>query len=140
MALQQKKPTQQSAARAGAPRGRILVVEDHRDSRDGLRLLLECYGYEVEAVQDGPAAVEAAHARAPVVALVDLQLPHLSGLDVAKALREQLHDRVWLVALTALDSRDDRERSAAAGFDFHVTKPVQADELHNLVDTVMLQR
>jgi CheY-like chemotaxis protein len=116
-----------------APRARrrILVVEDHADSRDSLRLLLECWGHEVEVAEDGPRGLERALAWRPDVAVVDIGLPSLDGYEVARRVRDALGGGVFLIALTA---QSDRRRSFDAGFDVHVTKPANVAELYRLVN------
>src|SRR4029450_4829800 len=90
------------------PRPRILVVEDHEDSREMLRQLLELEGYDVEVAADGRLGVDAALARPPMVALIDLGLPGLDGFGGARAIREVLGRSLWLVALTSRTAAADR--------------------------------
>lgn len=116
---------------------RVLIVEDHQDSRDALQLLLTLDGFDVATAADGPGALDAARARPPDIAIVDIGLPGLDGWTVAQILRDELHD-LWLVALTSLDSPEDRRHSAAAGFDLHLVKPVWPDELRKAVRVMLL--
>src|SRR4030095_17135160 len=81
------------------PRPRILVVEDHEDSREMLRQALEFEGYDVEVAADGRLGVDAALARPPMVALIDLGLPVLGGVGVARGIRERLGQSLLLGAL-----------------------------------------
>jgi len=111
------------------PRARILVVEDHEDSREMLRQFLQFEGYDVEVAADGRVGIDAALARPPVVALIDLGLPQLDGFEVARAIRARFGRKIWLVALTSRTTPADRRRSAEAGFDLHVAKPVAIDRL-----------
>jgi len=119
------------------PRPRILVVEDHEDSREMLRQLLELEGYDVEVAADGRRGVDAALARPPIVALIDLGLPVLDGFEVARAIRERLGHNLWLVALTSRTTPADRRRSAEAGFDLHVAKPVSVDRLRGVLRDIV---
>src|SRR5262249_24557298 len=80
---------------------RILVVEDHPDSRDMLRLVLELWGHQVEVAADGGAGLERARSCRPDVALVDIGLPGMAGYEVARRLRDDLGPAVRLIALTA---------------------------------------
>jgi DNA-binding response OmpR family regulator len=121
------------------PEGRahILVVEDHDDSREMLRHLLEFEGYDVEVADDGRRGLEAALARPPIIALVDLGLPTLDGYQLGRAIRERLGPAVWLVALTSRTAPADRRRSAEAGYDLHVAKPIAPDRLRGLLRDIV---
>ena len=123
-------------ARPG-PRPRILVVEDHDDSREMLRQFLMFEGYDVEVAADGRLGVDAALARPPIVALIDLGLPKLDGFQVARAIRERFGHTIWLVALTSRTTPADRRRSAEAGFDLHVAKPVAIDRLRGVLRDIV---
>jgi two-component system CheB/CheR fusion protein len=119
------------------PRARILVVEDHEDSREMLRQFLQFEGYDVEVAADGRAGVAAALERPPVVALIDLGLPQLDGFQVARAIRERFGGSIWLVALTSRTTPADRRRSSEAGFDLHVAKPVAIDRLRGILRDIV---
>jgi two-component system CheB/CheR fusion protein len=119
------------------PRPRILVVEDHEDSREMLRQLLLFEGYDVEVAADGRLGLDAALERPPVVALIDLGLPQLDGFQVARAIRERFGHNIWLVALTSRTAPADRRRSAEAGFDLHVAKPVAIDRLRGILRDIV---
>ena len=119
------------------PRPRILIVEDHEDSREMLRQVLEFEGYDVEVAADGRLGLDAALARPPMVALIDLGLPVLDGFEVARAIRERLGHSLWLVALTSRTTPADRRRSAEAGFDLHVAKPVAIDRLRGILRDIV---
>jgi PAS domain S-box-containing protein len=107
-------------------RGRILVVDDNRDGADSLALLLRRAGADVRTAYDGRAAIEAAAAFRPDVILLDLGLPEVNGYEVCRAIRgrEGGRDPV-IVALTGWGQEEDRRRSAGAGFDGHLVKPVE---------------
>ena len=98
-----------------------------------LRVLSELDGYDVEAAGDGPAGLEIARAKAPAVALIDIGLPGIDGYEVAGRLREMAGPRAFLIALTGYSDPDDRRRAEEAGFDAHVVKPVDPDELTRLL-------
>jgi signal transduction histidine kinase len=116
------------------PGMRILVADDNADAAELLRDLLAQHGHTVEVVGDGLAAVEAAARVKPDVALLDIGMPGLNGHDVARRLRAQPDTRATrLVALSGWGTDADRARSADAGFDCHLTKPV---ELQALLDVV----
>jgi PAS domain S-box-containing protein len=123
-------PSLQSVAR----QRRVLVVEDNQDIRESSCELLSMAGFEVTGVCTGSEALEKAAFFAPSVVLLDVGLPDLSGYDVARRLREmpQLVDTV-LIAITGYDTPEARAQSAAAGFDHHICKPVNFDELARLL-------
>ncbi|MCB9612803.1 MAG: response regulator [Sandaracinus sp.] len=102
---------------------RIVLIDDDDDARELLAMLLGADGHQVVEERDGRAGLERVRRDGPDVVLVDLQLPELSGLEVAKALRED-GSTTHLVALTGRAQESDRVATAEAGFDHHVTKPV----------------
>jgi PAS domain S-box-containing protein len=109
---------------------RLLVVDDNRDAADSLALLLEAAGHPVRVAYDGRTALAVAEAFRPDVALLDIGLPDLSGHEVARRLRAAAWGRhMRLIALTGWGQDDDRRRSAEAGFDHHLTKPVDPASL-----------
>jgi PAS domain S-box-containing protein len=119
---------------AAARSRRVLVVEDSADARQSLRLLLELAGHEVEACEDGPSGLARLHAFRPDVALIDLGLPGMDGYAVAREVRERPETRaIRLVAVTGYGQAEDRRRALAAGFDLHVTKPVDASMLDEVL-------
>ncbi len=121
-------------APASVPPLRILVIEDNRDSADSLKLLLELYGHEVAVAYSGPEGVQAARRRTPDVVLCDLGLPGMSGYDVAAALRDEpAAAPVRLIALSGHGSDADQRRCREAGFELHMTKPVDPDALQELL-------
>jgi PAS domain S-box-containing protein len=123
-------PTLQSVAR----QRRVLVVEDNQDIRESSCDLLSMAGFEVKGVSTGSEALEQAPAFGPNVVLLDVGLPGLSGYDVARSLREmpQFASTV-LIAITGYDTPEARALSADAGFDHHICKPVNFDELATLL-------
>jgi signal transduction histidine kinase/ActR/RegA family two-component response regulator len=109
---------------------RILVVDDNRDATDALTILLKTQGHLVRTAYDGIEAVEAAKAHRPEVVLLDLGLPRLNGYEVARAIRALPWGRqAELIAVTGYGQAEDRRLAAQAGFDRHLTKPVQAAQL-----------
>ncbi len=121
---------------AKAGKLRVLVADDNRDSADSLKLLLELLGHHAEVAYDGEAALEAATSRPPDVAFLDIGLPGMSGLQLARRMREQQRPGVALriVALTGWGLDSDRERSARAGFDHHIVKPPDLAVLKQMLD------
>jgi PAS domain S-box-containing protein len=119
-----------------APR-RILVVDDNRDAADSLGMLLRMIGNEVHTAYDGLEAVGAAATFQPDVIVLDIGLPKLNGYEAARQIRAQPGgaDRV-LIALTGWGQEEDRLRSKEAGFDHHITKPVELSTLKKLLAQV----
>jgi CheY-like chemotaxis protein len=123
-----------AGANHAGPRRRVLVVEDNADARDMLRTLLELKGHVVEDVADGPAALARLQSFHPDVALIDVGLPGIDGYTLARMARELPGGReIRLVAVTGYGQVQDRQRALAAGFDRHVTKPVDPVALERLV-------
>ena len=110
-------------------KSRVLIIEDQPDARRALQRLLQIWGHSVEVAEDGPGGVEAAAKCEPDVAFVDVGLPGLDGYEVAKQIRARLGERIRLIALTGYGQPEDRERAMAAGFDLHLVKPVDRDQL-----------
>ena len=130
-APQQAAPT----AAQGAPGGtRILVVDDNVDAATTLSMILEACGYPTRVAHDGVAALAAAQEFRPQVAFLDIGMPGMDGYDTARAMRklEGLEDMV-LVALTGWGAESDRQKSNEAGFNRHLTKPVQLDVVQDLL-------
>lgn len=132
-------PAPPSSAAAKNPKGtagkgqRVLLVEDNPDGRETLRLLLHLWGHQVEVAADGIQGVEKALAQRPDVALVDIGLPGLNGYQVANRLRDSLGSDVYLIAMTGYGQPHDRRRAMEAGFDAHMVKPVDPEELGRLL-------
>lgn len=120
---------------------RVLCVDDYRDSADTLGALLRIYGCEVRVCYNGPSALALAETFHPDVCVLDLTMPGMDGDELARLIRElRLEPEPRLVAVTALGDEVARRRTAAAGFDFHLLKPVDPDELANVVaDVVIMQ-
>ncbi len=117
------------AARASASMS-ILVADDNADASDSLAAMLMLHGHRVRIAYDGEQALAALLAERPQVALLDIGMPGLNGYDVARRLRAQpWSDRVRLVAITGWGQEHDRANALAAGFDAHVTKPVDVGTL-----------
>ena len=120
-----------------APTGRrILVVDDNRDAADSLALLLRLDGHDVRVAYAGRPAIEAAHGFQPEIAILDLGLPDLSGYDVARLLRQDpALGSTRLIALTGWGQDEHKQRALEAGFDHHITKPVDLAHLSSLLGT-----
>jgi CheY-like chemotaxis protein len=118
----------------GDSRPLVLVVEDFEDNRFMMRRLLEMSGYRVVEAVNGNQAVEAAAHEHPNIILMDLSLPQLDGLAATRRIREQQGTlRVPIVAVSAHDSADFHAEALAAGCNEYVTKPIDFDQLVELI-------
>lgn len=115
------------------PGRRILVVDDNADAADSLREALQLLGHTTHVAYDGPSALEAAEEFRPDLALLDIGLPVMDGYEVGQRLRSACGLHVKLVALTGYGQPSDRRRSAEAGFDGHLVKPVDFERLQSLI-------
>ncbi|HET9479727.1 MAG TPA: PAS domain S-box protein [Pyrinomonadaceae bacterium] len=120
----QEEPTQR----------RILIVDDNRDSADSLAMLLEITNNKTYMAHDGVEALEAIEKNRPEVVLLDIGLPKLDGHEVCRRVREQPWGKdVVIIALTGWGQEDDRRKSEEAGFNGHLVKPVDYDQLLELL-------
>jgi signal transduction histidine kinase len=120
-----------SAAAGTVPQAcSVLLIEDNEDSRQTLSAVLALCGHQVHEAGDGTEGVRIALAEKPDVAVVDIGLPGVDGYEVARRLRAAAGDhRIGLIALTGYGQAEDRERALSAGFDMHLSKPVQPQHL-----------
>jgi signal transduction histidine kinase/CheY-like chemotaxis protein len=116
------------------PGRRVLVVDDNVDSAETLALLLRLGGHQVETAYSGRTALESARLNRPEIVMLDIGMPGMDGLEVARRLRDELGLKdVVLVAMTGYGQDEDRRRSQIAGFNSHLVKPVDLDRLNNLL-------
>jgi len=121
------------APELGMARGRkILVVDDNVDAAEMLAALLEAEGHTASLAYDGASAIELFESARPDVVLMDLGLPDVDGLEVARHMRAR-SPQVLLVAVTGYGDESIRARSREAGFDHHLLKPVDFDALRTLL-------
>ncbi|MEO8506302.1 MAG: PAS domain S-box protein [Betaproteobacteria bacterium] len=124
----------QSAAAPSKGARKILVVDDNEDAANSLAALLRMLGHEVLVVHDGPDALISAVTNPPDTVLLDLGLPKMNGYEVARRLRALPHlADARLVAVTGYGQEDDRRAAREAGFNFHLVKPVEFDELLRVI-------
>ena len=122
------------AAPPAGPKRRLLIADDLQDSADSLALLLRTQGHEVWTAYDGQAALIAAEQFKPDIVLLDIGMPKLNGYDTCRLIRQHEWGKgMWVVALTGWGQQDDRQRARDAGFDHHMLKPVDPDELRKLL-------
>ncbi len=113
---------------------RVLVVDDNRDAADTLSALLDLLGHNAQVANDGRAALDAMQDFRPQVVFLDIGMPGMNGYEVAEAIRnDRRFDQPLLVALTGWGGEDDRQRTSAAGFDLHLTKPVDLGEIEKML-------
>jgi two-component system, chemotaxis family, CheB/CheR fusion protein len=127
------RPTPESLEQPSASR-RILVVDDNQDLVNSLAILLQIWGHTVEIAYDASSALEAVRTFRPEIALLDIGLPGITGLDLAQRLRALPGlANLYLVAVTGYGRKEDWQATRAAGFHCHVVKPVDAEALKTLI-------
>lgn len=126
------KPHEAQASSRQPGQRRVLIVDDNHDAADSLAELVNLFGHNVEVAYDGPSALRQARTRAPDVVLCDIGLPGMDGYEVARRLRAQQRS-VQLVAVSGYAQAADLAQARAAGFDHHIAKPPQPDEIRRLL-------
>ena len=125
---------EQAPERDGGAGLKVLVVDDNVDAAVTLSMILESMGYATQVAHDGYQALALARDFRPRVAFLDIGMPGMSGYEVARALRTMAElEGIVLVALTGWGAESDRQRSGEAGFDHHLTKPVQLAVVEDLL-------
>jgi signal transduction histidine kinase/CheY-like chemotaxis protein len=128
------EPEGPHGAAAEAAPCRVLVVDDNVDAAESLALLLQLLGHEVKVAHDGPTALELAPAFRPHLALLDIGMPGMDGLELARRLRPLSGlETTVLAALTGWGQEDDRRRTREAGFTYHLVKPADPQTLKELL-------
>jgi PAS domain S-box-containing protein len=118
----------------GVARRRVLVVDDNTDAAISLAMLLEHQGHEVATAHDGAEAVAKARDLRPQIVFLDLGMPRMGGLEAARHLRASSNgEPMLLVALTGWGQKQDHQRTLEAGFDLHLLKPINGDELDKVL-------
>src|SRR5262249_32816794 len=117
------------------PCRRILVVDDNRSNATSLGVLLRALGQDVDTAHDGLTALELARRHHPDLVLLDIGLPGMEGYEVARRCQEeQVLERTMLVAMTGYGQDEDRRRSQEAGFKAHLVKPINLQDLQQLLN------
>lgn len=129
---QAREADAKSPAAVRSPQRRVLIVEDSRDARNGLRTLLEMAGHAVMIAEDGQRGLQKLTAASPDVALIDIGLPVMDGYELARRARSS-GSRALLVALTGYGLVEDKKLAQQAGFDAHLTKPATVESLLALI-------
>ena len=118
-------------------KGLILVIEDNRDVREMMCSLLTELGFQVLSAENGQAGIKSAATSLPDVALVDIDLPDMSGYDIARQLKGTAATAgIRLIAVTGYGQESDRQTALASGFDGHLKKPVRIDDVLLAIGTV----
>jgi PAS domain S-box-containing protein len=124
----------QPRAEKGSRPQRVLVVDDNVDAADSISVLLQLWGHDVRVVHSGAEALRLGRDFEPQVVLLDIGLPVMDGYEVARRLREEPATKgAMIVALTGYGQEEDRRRAAEAGFDHHLTKPVEPEALQEFL-------
>ena len=130
-------PRVATGAHRAATFRRILIVEDNQDAAEMMRTLLSEFGHEVKIACEGREALGVAKAFMPQIILLDIGLPGIDGYELARRLRDMPETRdAHLVAVSGYGQQKDRERSAAAGFDQHLVKPVDPARLTDVINAM----
>jgi PAS domain S-box-containing protein len=118
---------------------RLLVVDDNRDAAESLAMLVRLQGHEVRVAHDGTAALEMVKDYRPALVFLDIGMPKMDGYEVARRLRQQPGlENIRLAALTGWGQQEDRRRTAEAGFDHHLVKPLEPKALERLLADLQL--
>jgi two-component system, chemotaxis family, CheB/CheR fusion protein len=132
-----KPGLQNESPKTKQPKGHALVVDDVPDVTDMLSVLLMHAGWEVVTAASAAAALAAAREAQFDIVISDIGMPMMNGYELARTLRSQPgYEKVPMVAVTGYSMFDDRERSLAAGFNAHLTKPIEPHVLLDLIETL----
>jgi len=127
-------PVGAPAAGAAPAQRRVLIVDDNRDAAESLGVLLEFLGASVMVVHDGPAALAALDVHRPSAVLLDIGMPGMDGYEVARRMRARPDGgALLLIALTGWGQAQDQALSRQAGFDHHLVKPADIEQLQALL-------
>ena len=129
-------PVEGTSVRASISGRRVLIVDDNVDSAASLAIILEHLGHEVRTANSGEAGIAMARAFNPNVAILDLGMPEMDGIETARRLRALPEAaQTTLIALTGWGQAEDLQRAKEVGFDHHVLKPVDLDSLQQLLSS-----
>lgn len=112
---------------------RVLVVDDNLDAARSFAIMVERMGHKVEFAINGYAALQLAQKFRPEVVFLDLAMPGMHGFEVARRLKQYFGDGIRIIAVTA-HSEEDREKSARAGCELHLLKPVEESVIESLLN------
>ena len=136
-----KRIERAAPALAAGPRGKILVVDDNRDAADSLAQVLGVFGHEVLVGHSSRDALDLGVRERPDAIILDIGMPEVTGYEAARRIRREAWGRnVFLLAVTGWGQADDKENARAAGFDRHLTKPVDPDQVELLLADFLKSR
>lgn len=116
---------------------RVLIADDNADAADTLAMLIELAGHHVRVVYSGHAAITAAQTFAPEIAFLDIGMPDMNGCDVAHTIRQEpWGQHIYLVALTGWGQEEDRRKTTQAGFNEHLTKPIDTSHIMKVLNSL----
>ena len=131
---QQSELEESVATEASAVKHRVLVVDDNQAAADMLAMVIKIQGHEVHTAYDGEEAVRVAAEVQPQIVFMDIGMPNLNGYEAARKMRdEDWGKKIYLVALTGWGQDDDKRQSKEAGFDHHLVKPANPDEVERIL-------
>ena len=137
-AAESEEPRHGAAKANAMRRGRVLVADDNRDAAESLGLVLRFMGYEVSIAYSGAEALAVGAEQRPRAAIIDIGMPGMSGHEVARRMRREAWGRhAVLVALTGWGQDTDKQAARAAGFDEHLTKPVDPDAVEAVITKLL---
>ena len=146
--LASKKPKPRKPARRSTKaqttqetrRGAVLIVDDVPDVTEMIELLLKHAGYDVSTADSAKTALRLARKRHYDLIISDIGMPEMNGYELATELRKLIdYDRTPMIAVTGYSEYDDRGRAVKAGFDIHLTKPIEPAQLLELMDRLLTQ-
>lgn len=122
-------------------RCKILVADDNRDAADSLAMLLAMAGHDIRVAHTGVEALALGSLEEPEAVILDIGMPGMTGFEVARQIRQEAWGRgALLIAVTGWGQEDDKEKTRAAGFDYHFTKPVDPSVLEGVLRTFLTSR
>jgi PAS domain S-box-containing protein len=122
-------------------RCKVLVTDDNRDAADSLALILEMSGFNALVAHSGRQALDLCERESPEAVILDIGMPDMNGYEVARVIRSEAWGReTFLLAITGWGQKNDKERAKSAGFDHHLTKPVDADQVEQLLTSFLISR
>ena len=118
----------------GVGKRRVLIVDDGEDTAESLAALLEFWNYDVSIASEGSRALALASGQRPDVIVLDIGLPGMNGYELAGHFRSRYGQAIRLIAMTGYGRPEDVERAREAGFDVHLVKPIDPDQLRNVIE------
>jgi CheY-like chemotaxis protein/anti-sigma regulatory factor (Ser/Thr protein kinase) len=130
-----RTPAPSARATAASARRRVLVIDDNVDAAESIAMILRLKGHQALCIFDGQSALRMVEQYKPEIVVIDIGLPGMTGYEVAKSLREHpVAKHLLLVAVTGYGQQEDRSMALGAGFDEHMTKPVDPDVLNEFLN------